>query len=260
MTTQDFEIIRTGEYWQSLRRAKIAREARQGQPAANPVASHDRIYTFVPGRAEPITSFLHADGSVLPVASSSSSSTSTQIRRTPAPAQTRPPAPTWPPVLLKGTNSMARVAAARAAAAEALLLARLSESPTTWRKQKLREEMADAERAIKKKIQTARCRGPIAASNSARTRVVEVHPSKVPFLKQYGKDWLFCCLMQDLRPVIALMVKEYIECFDYHPLHRASYGKGWTASLEKHEAVAFTRTLAKDLRHWFSSQDPRQFE
>ncbi|KAJ7040092.1 hypothetical protein C8F04DRAFT_1178196 [Mycena alexandri] len=151
MPGRDFEIIQSGEYWQSLRRAKIAREARQGQPApaTNPVlASSDRIYTFIPGCAEPITSVMHTDGSVVPISSLPVASSSTSRR--PTPTRRMPISASNP---LRGTNSMAYVAAARAAADDALLLARLTESPDARRKRKIKEELAQARRAAKKQIE-----------------------------------------------------------------------------------------------------------
>ncbi|KAJ7191679.1 hypothetical protein B0H12DRAFT_1082784 [Mycena haematopus] len=65
---KEFEILHSGQYWQDVRRrakeAKAAREA--AQERAETFAPHPsdggHVYTFVPGRATPITSVQQRDG------------------------------------------------------------------------------------------------------------------------------------------------------------------------------------------------------
>ncbi|KAJ7920663.1 hypothetical protein B0H13DRAFT_1867392 [Mycena leptocephala] len=139
----DFEILHSGQYWQTLRRAKATREARRtSQPEYIPGGG--MIYTFIPGRAEPMTSMLHRDGSLIPVPgmhevpSSSACGPASRVRARP---KTKP----------INTNS---TAASRAAREDELLLARLAESPHAWEKRKRTEDLAQTERALKKKVYT----------------------------------------------------------------------------------------------------------
>ncbi|KAJ7018073.1 hypothetical protein C8F04DRAFT_1199511 [Mycena alexandri] len=241
MPARDFEIFRSGEYWQSLRRAKIAHEARKAQagPPTIPVlASCDHIYTFTPGRAEPITSLMHANGSVIPIsglptASSSSSRRPAPTRRTPINVSH-----------LRGTNSAARVAATRQAADEALLLARLAEDPDTRRKRKMKEELTEARRAAKKKFY--KC--PV------------VHPSKAQVLKRYGEEYRLSCLTRDTHQFVTMVVRHYLDLFGYQPLYQAFYGHAWVTPLKRHgHRRAFARVLMKQLKIWFAVQDPAWF-
>ncbi|KAJ7844075.1 hypothetical protein B0H13DRAFT_1895501, partial [Mycena leptocephala] len=117
-----YEILHSGEYWQTLRRAKAEREARRAaQPRPDYVPDGGLIFTFVPGWAEPVTSTLHPNGSLipipgLPVASSTARAPAAIMRARPKPRNGR------------STNSFAAVATARATQEDAVLLARLKES------------------------------------------------------------------------------------------------------------------------------------
>ncbi|KAJ7844069.1 hypothetical protein B0H13DRAFT_1909113 [Mycena leptocephala] len=138
-----YEILHSGEYWQTLRRAKAEREARRAaQPRPDYVPDGGLIFTFVPGRAEPVTSTLHPNGSLipipgLPVASSTARAPAAIMRARPKPRNGR------------STNSFAAVATARATQEDAVLLARLKESLLAREIRKQKEEQRKLARAGK---------------------------------------------------------------------------------------------------------------
>lgn len=77
-----YEILRSGQYWQDLRRrskeAKAARTAREaGQEAqvasfAPTLCGGSHVFTFVPGRSQPCTSLQQRSGKLLPISGPSS--------------------------------------------------------------------------------------------------------------------------------------------------------------------------------------------
>ncbi|KAJ6461987.1 hypothetical protein C8R47DRAFT_1080346 [Mycena vitilis] len=86
-TMPTYEILHSAEYWQSIRRAKAAREARKRQAprVAEEISGHwdgAAVVTFVPGNPIPYTSVLYANNKLVPVgASASTSATDAQPRR-----------------------------------------------------------------------------------------------------------------------------------------------------------------------------------
>jgi hypothetical protein len=127
-----YEILHSGEYWQTLRRAKAEHKARQRHPDyVHPdYVPSGTIYTFLPPRP---------NGSLTPL--SSTPCTNRSIHHAPK----------------KVTYGKYPVlsADARAAAADQELLARLAETPQERMKRKRCEEVADQRRAQKKKVSPA---------------------------------------------------------------------------------------------------------
>ncbi|KAK6980523.1 hypothetical protein R3P38DRAFT_2809187 [Favolaschia claudopus] len=81
------EILRSGEYWQDLRRRKreadAAREARQAGEAEDAPSLCDgtQVFTFAPGHSQPFVSVQHPGGKLLPVTGPSASSSPETRRR-----------------------------------------------------------------------------------------------------------------------------------------------------------------------------------
>ncbi|KAJ6487491.1 hypothetical protein C8R47DRAFT_1072148 [Mycena vitilis] len=82
-----YEILHSAEYWQTIRRAKAAREARKREAPRFPeeISGHwdgAAVMTFVPGNPVPYTSVLYANNRLIPVGPSASSpATAAQHRR-----------------------------------------------------------------------------------------------------------------------------------------------------------------------------------
>ena len=130
-----YKTLHSGEHWQMLRRAKAARLARAAEQALVRRDDGD-IYTFVPGRVEPIRSVLHVNGSLVPI-----SGLSPGTKPAPRPPK-RAKVAARAPSKSKVTNSAFALAMERAAAEDELLLARLSETPAERAQRKRSEEGA----------------------------------------------------------------------------------------------------------------------
>ncbi|KAK7048780.1 hypothetical protein R3P38DRAFT_3175025 [Favolaschia claudopus] len=80
------EILRSGQYWQDVRRrakeAKAAREAREaGEEESTPsLCDGAQVFTFAPGHSQPFVSIQHSGGRLLPI-SGPSTSRSLEMRR-----------------------------------------------------------------------------------------------------------------------------------------------------------------------------------
>ncbi|KAJ7872110.1 hypothetical protein B0H13DRAFT_2349618 [Mycena leptocephala] len=159
-----YEILHSGEYWQTLRRAKAEREARRAaQPRPDYVPDGGLIFTFVPGWAEPVTSTLHPNGSLIPipgfpVASSTARAPAAIMRARPKPRNGR------------STNSFAAVATARATQEDAVLLARLKESPLAREIRKQKEEQRKLKLGKVPKIDAAENLRFVARKDPGRVR------------------------------------------------------------------------------------------
>jgi hypothetical protein len=137
--SQKYEILHSGEYWQTLRRHKAARAA---HIARQPEEFHNSgqwdgaaVVTFVPGNPIPYTSVLYANGALVPVGPSSSN----------PPAAARPRKRVARPVLAPHGSNIIRRCQERE---DAELLARLTAPRTALKR---RGEALEGEEGRKKK-------------------------------------------------------------------------------------------------------------